>query len=528
MFVFKDSEQTKLVQTVASSSTFISSVAGNVKKYILDKFPKNYFKHIYVDTASTESERSKNALTGNGLNKISYPDITFSPEITIDDPVGIGKIPQISSPNLYLFKNVNSNYTKVVLDPNMKFGVYCSKDYITINFNVSIRTNSYIQNSDIVHYIKSAFQLGMFCYYNSQMINVEIPKTFVDVVSKLKGFDISTENGRVSEEEFLAGTGKRFGVVTMKTNPTTNKTGYFYNERTNLLITVQDLNAQGTISRESMAEGIYEITARVQVSTFLPNAFIMSIDNTEFSAIADDVTVKADLNGESTESSIGEGIYTMALNPLTLISKEMKTFTSTIGETFIAQNVMHKLFTMEENQDTTSINIMDYMVSDFKKAHAYAVSKNIDLTTLVRVEFYTSGSEVAADPDYTNMTLSISGGIDGDFVIDVYVNRALLESLLKAEASDTFFFADNAMSVMHFTYTGTDGTTVDLPVRVYSFRDSTEMASSDVRMSLRIKTQYGIGYIGLVREGASNASDYKICVGYDRYNNAIIRAIEKV
>lgn len=525
MIIFKDSDQAKLVQTVASASTFISSVAGNVKKFILDRFPSKYFKHTYVDTASTESERMKNAHTGNGLNKIQYPDISFSPEITIDDPIGVGKIPQISSPNLYIFRNVNSSYDKVMIDPDSKFGVYCTKDYITINFNIGIRTNSFIQNADIVNFIKSSFQLGMFCYYNAQPINVEIPKTFADIIAKIKGFDLTTQDGLVSEEEFLAGTGTRFGVVTMKTNATTGKTGYFYNERSNLLISVQDLNAQGTISRDSMSEGIYEITMRVQVSTYLPNAFIMTIDNDEFKAVSDDVTISSELNGAS-GSVTGDGIYTMSLNPVSLVSKQEKTFTSNAGETFIAQNALHKLFTMKENQDSASIDIMQYMRPDFKKAHAYAISKGLDLTTLVRIEMYTTGSETATY-DYTDMSMALSGDIDADFVVNVYVNRALLESLLKAEEKDDFFFADNALSVLYLTYTGSSGKIVNSKARIYSFRNEAEKASVDVSKSLRIETQYGMGYIGLVLEGSPNALDYKICVGYDRYGNAIIRAFEK-
>jgi hypothetical protein len=526
MIVFNDTDQAKLVQSVASSSTFISSVAGHVEEYVLAKFPKSYFKHVYMDTSSTAAQRNQNSLVSDGLNKILYPDITFSPEISIDDPVGIGRIPQISSPNQYLFRSVNSNYPPVTLDPDMKFGIYCTKDYITMNFNVSMRTNSYIQNADIVHYVRSAFQLGMFAYYNARLLSVEIPKTFVSIVSKLKGFDLTTADGRASEEEFLAGSGKRYGSVTLKTIDTTGKYGYFYNEKTDLLITVQDLNAQGTISRASMSEGEYQITMRVQVSAFLPNAFIMSIDDSEFSAVKDDVSLSSALAGTSQETSTGDGIYTMTIASGKLISTEMTYFKTTSGETVIGQNALHELFTLKANQGTTSFPFMAKMKPDFQKAHAYAIAHSMDLSSLVKVTFYTPGSETASF-DYTTMTLTVGGVIDADFVVNVYVARATLDAISKAEETDEFFFSDNALATAGVVCTLSDGTTEKQLVRIYSFRNDAEMASQDISKCLRIQTVYGTGYVGLVAETDPNASDYRICVGYDRYGNAIVRALEK-
>ena len=48
------------VQSVASASTMISSLAREAIEYIESKFPPKFFVHTYIDTSQTVTQRSYN------------------------------------------------------------------------------------------------------------------------------------------------------------------------------------------------------------------------------------------------------------------------------------------------------------------------------------------------------------------------------------------------------------------------------------------------------------------------------------
>ena len=107
VYINNDKNNYAFVQSVASASTMISSVAYEAKKYVLSKFPKNFFKHVYIDTAQTVSEQHVRERYNKTANKIPYPSMGITPEISLDDTIGnMNKGMHLSSPNLYLRKEL--------------------------------------------------------------------------------------------------------------------------------------------------------------------------------------------------------------------------------------------------------------------------------------------------------------------------------------------------------------------------------------------------------------------------------------
>ena len=56
------------------------------KKYVLSKFPKNFFKHVYIDTAQTVSEQHVRERYNKTANKIPS-NVSITPEISLDDTI---------------------------------------------------------------------------------------------------------------------------------------------------------------------------------------------------------------------------------------------------------------------------------------------------------------------------------------------------------------------------------------------------------------------------------------------------------
>jgi hypothetical protein len=536
MKIYTSENDVKLVQSVASASTLISSVTGEIKEYIASKFPRGFFKSFYMDTSETVHMQNRNRKHNENLNKIQFPNVAITPEITLDDPIGgMEKSMHMSSPNLYLRKDMRRNYRNLVIDPDSKFSIYFTSDYITTNFNFKITTNKYIQNVDIAYYIKSRFQIGMFHFLNDKYLNMEIPKTYIKIMASILELDINDSDDMDNLRLYLISTGTNEDLIRKKVNATTGKIGFFVNEKSNFLINVLDLDAPPSIIRDRMSEGEYTITFKVQVSTWLPNAFVMSVDQSKLFNI-DASIIQAALQDSVQEQD--EGFYSLSLTENFLLNrKDSKRFVTPSGEIVIGQEIFHTVFTYDINNPIEEINLGQYFKSDLKKIHAYMISKNFEIKDLLSIDVFNRNGLLEVGIDYDNLTIDLYDLAQGqDISVSVYANRALFESLAKAIKNDQFFFSDNALALLRLSdYIEVDGENIseEILVPIYSFTSEKDLYTKASKINgewrsnvLRIFTAYGIGFIGLVNETDPRASNFKVVIDFDSNENPIIRALE--
>jgi hypothetical protein len=170
-------------------------------------------------------------------------------------------------------------------------------------------------------------------------------------------------------------------------------------------------------------------------------------------------------------------------------------------------------------------------------AHSYMISNNLDVRDLLNIvvtnrdgaisfiditdnpDADTSGYELAIN--YNELTLKFSDTYDKDFSVSLYVNRPTYETISKALAGDPIFLKDKVIAVFRININGTD-----YKVPVYDLPNPEDI---DPIKSVRIKTAYGTGYVGLVDEDTSvNAPDqYKICIGFEG-ETPIVKSLELV
>jgi hypothetical protein len=524
MIIYTDDNDIRLVQTIASASTLISSLTGEIREYILSRFPKDFFKSIYVDTAETIQAQNRNDKYNRGLNKLPFPTMGITPEITIDSPIeGMEKSPHLSSPNLYLRKDMKSFYKRILLDPQRKYALYYTSDYVTVNYNFKITTNKFIQNADLVMFMKSRFQQGFFQFLNDKYINTEIPKTYIKIISDIMGFNLDDSDDMTEMELYLMATGTQEDIVKKKINLMTGKTSFFVNEKSNLLTLFADLDAPGSIIRDSMSEGEYTISFRVQVSTWLPNSFIFSIDKSKFLEL-DRSMIESSLDNRSSEQD--EGFYSLSISDVLLNRKESANFEMSDGTSAVFQEVHHMVFTYDVSTIMSVIDLTDYMKEDLKQIHAYMLSKNMNISELMRVTMYNRTGQLTNSDvliDYDNLLVTIKLQSAQDVSLSIYVNRLLFEAIKKAIANDEFFFNRNALATIKVKL----GDKV-LRVPVYSFENERDFYSTEISKMLRVNTIYGIGYIGLEEDNPEDESDaYKICLGYNG-EQPIIRRLKTI
>lgn len=524
MLIYKDDNDIRLVQSVASASTLISSLTGEIREYILSKFPKNFFRSIYIDTAEAIHSQGRNDKFNKNLNKVPYPIMTITPEISLDSPIeGMEKSPFLNSPNLFLRKDMKSYYKKILLDSTSKYSLYYTSDYITTNFNFKITTNKFIQNADIAYFLKSRFQQGFFQFLNDKHLNTEIPKTYIKIISDIQGLNMDNPEHMSELELYLMSTGTQDDLIRKKINLMTGKVGFFVNEKSNLLVLLSEIDAPSSIIREQMSEGEYVISFRVQVSAWLPNSFIFSMNKTKFLDL-DKSTIEASLQNISTEQD--EGFYSLGLSDIVLNRKEAMNIKLTNDEDAVFQEVSHYVFTYDVNTYASGIDITDYLRDDFKKIHAYMMTKNLEVKDLLYIELNNRAGKLSGDDvmiDYENLVVAVRLDSAQDLSMSIYVNRLFFEALKKLIERDEFYFNKNALASIKIKIDGEQ-----LRVPVYSFESERDMWTTEWNKILRINTIYGIGYIGLEEDDTADMSDgYKICVGYEG-DRPIIRRLKTI
>lgn len=522
VFVDNDQNSVALVQSVASASTMISSIAAEAKDYILSHFRKGFFKKVYIDTAQTVSEQKKNDLYDKTANKIPYPSMSITPELSLDDPIGgMAKSLHLANPNLYIRKDINRTYKKLIIDPEDQFSVYYTADYITTNFNFKITTNSFIQNADAAFFLKSRFQTGFFQYLNDRHIQTEIPKTFIHLISTIKGYDMNNATDMDALRLYLIGTSKTNQTIQKRVNNGTGKDCFFVDDQVNFLTVLEDIDCPPSIVRSQQIEDEYILSFRLQVSTYIPNAFIMRINKEKLKII--EKTVIEDIDSNDNNDTLTFSAPLTFSNTLGLT--DAIEFYDASGNIQMGQRIYSDKFMHELNKPIGDIELMPRMKKDLKRVLAYASENEIDLSALVHavlccrdINVGKSGklTEKEFSFDIENMVLHVDEDIDSDISVNIYLNRLLYESLLKAMENDEYFFSNSYITSMLARINGKD---VKLVVR--EFKNERDMASMD--KPLRLMTPYGIGYVGLLED--SNEDSYKICVGY-KDNEPIIKRLE--
>ena len=546
MKFFNDNNNKIMVQPITSSTTFLSSLTGVIKKRVIGMFKKDYFKHIYIDTEETFQEHNKSRLMNKHLAKIEYPSMTISPQISLDQPVGDMNTPLATDPNFIVPRNYRYYYPTLLEDPNGKYGIYFATRYRTFNLKFTIITDSFDQSTEIGYYLDSRFNDNTFKFMSNQIIQCEVPKTFVNAIAQVEGLftsDVDDKNTNQDDlnklDMMLAQMGRRYSAIVRKRSMTDNKVGYFFEEKKNLLTLWTDLDMPEGIIRDTNVNGEYEITFRVQVSCYWPSAYIMSINADAYKTITR-LSGRDETDSRYLSFNVG--------SPIVLDRKDTIYFEDSDGDQNVGLCILHETLNFSASDEGIhEFNVAEYVWSAstgseiMKKVHAYCLDTNVNPDKLFYIiaRSASGNTEYVGKVDYETFDVEFFDGknkiyVDSDIVLDIFVNRALLDSLANEMSTHPFYSKKTAMCYMDITvaepyidqYNMTSYKGVIKKLRVYLFENDAEMETTDINKSVRVMTPYGIGYIGLVGEGDKLASDVKICLGKNKYGNDIIRCFE--
>lgn len=516
-----------IVQNIASANTIISSIVGEARRIVNGFFSKNYIRHTRINTGMSLIDVNKNKYHNNKVDKIPYPSMTISPEISLEDPFDMNRHTFLTDANVMLRKDMRGILKCILQDPNNKFEIYNQSDRITTNIHFSIKVNSFAEATRLAFYLKSRLPKG-FVFYNDKNISVELPKTFVKLIAELNGMGVGLDvdslmDQRLNDLElYLANVCQTDSRIQLKKDLSTGKWCFFYNNLVNFTSLLTDLTVPSEPVLDGTSEGEYEISFRFQITCTNPNTFIFQINTNKLQNVIID---NPDFGNIIGDDSVSDGFYSTHIVAEVQSNKHVETFNDIYGAEWVGQRIVKQTYTYDINNKISYIALPQILKSDLMKIHSYAKEKNIELSGLLHVRI--SGIDTEYSVDYNNLSVTFKNELTSDFTLHVWLNRGLYESLVGSMNDNKFYLHPNALDKLKVQYT--DPITKELSehqIAIYKFENDNAMYTTDINKSLRINTMYGIGYIGLVNEHDPYASPVKVCVGIDEYEHPIIRCLE--
>lgn len=520
MQVEANEEFVYLNQHVATFYTGISSILGEVKEYVLDHFPQEYFKKVIVDTAMAASLTSQNS--EGGLIKMQYPSLNIGVNIPheYDDKT---TRTLLERSELFIKPLIRQNYPRLLIDPDDNFTVGFTYEWVKSSYDFRIITNTFMNSIDVMNWIRTNFPLNFIGYINNVPLEFELPQSMVKTIAELQGYDIATNDGLKNLDRYLMSVGRTLSLIKRKTSATTGQQSYFMSINSDIQIFIDGLDAPTSVNRASHSEGEYPVSFTVTVGAYFPVSYIMKVrkpflvsrvEQTEF------------LNIYNTPNQpLVDGLISIAVDVPLVNKKDIVNYKTTDGKEATGHLVSEWRFVYgSEQNDPPVVKIFDLIDDvELKRVHSFAIEHGIDLESIFHFRGYKvsySQDDINFTIDYEDFEINIENAEFSEVLIRFFVNRAAYDALVTAMEEDSYYFNKNVLTYTDIIlWDSTLNQNVTKRVQVNLFSSMLEMYDDNILKAVKIKTKYGYGYLNIqpyVEDPERTEDLGLVCLGYEQ------------
>lgn len=512
-----------LNQHVGTFYTGISSILGEIKEYILDQFPKEYFKKVIVETAASSSLVSQNMQ--DGLMKMSYPYLNIGVNIPHEYDEKTTRT-LLERSELFIKPQIRQNYPRVLIDPDDNFTVGFTYEWVKSSYDFRITTNTFMNSIDVMNWIRTKIPLNFNGYINNVPLEFELPQSIAKTIAELQGYDLMTNEGVKNLDRYLMSVGRTLSLIRRKTSATTGQQSYFMSINSDINVLIENLEAPTSVIRSNHSEGEYVVSFTVTTGTYFPVSYLMKIRKDYLVSRVEQKEFTSIYN--TPNQPLVDGLISIGVTIPTFDKKDVINYTTSSGKKGIGHLVDEWRFVYGSEQSEEPIVRLFDLIDDpeLKRVHSYAVDHSIDLESL----FYFEGYKIAYSQDDINFTMNykdfeinIANAEFSEVLIRFYVNRATYDALQHAMETDSYYFNKSVLCFMDIILwdSGTNSN-VTKKVQVNFFKNSMEMYDENPLKALKICTKYGYGYLNIKPyvEDITRASDIAlVCLGYEKELN---------
>ena len=179
-----------------SSSHTYGNVASLIKEFVVDKFPKNFFNHVYISTEHVTRERRKDLInTEKEMVKFIPPELAINP-----------RFDELTNRDIFLkntilttnYGNVEQGMSRMQLNPVIKD--------MDNNLELAFKMDRYLIVFEVTAYLPSShMQLDKYTMLQHKMnwtsyittktsLESMIPRSLISYLAKVNGWDINDPN----------------------------------------------------------------------------------------------------------------------------------------------------------------------------------------------------------------------------------------------------------------------------------------------------------------------------------------------
>lgn len=508
-----------LNQHVGTFYTGISSILGEIKEYVLDQFPQEYFKRVTVETAAPSSLTNQNMQ--DGLMKMSYPYVNIGVNIPHEYEDKTTRT-LLERTELFIKPYIRQNYPRVLIDPDDNFTVGFTYEWVKSSYDFRITTNTFMNSIDVMNWVRTKLPMNFVGYINNVPLEFELPQSIVKTIAELQGYDLMTTEGVKNLDRYLMSVGRMFSLIKRKTSATTGQQSYFMSLNSDIQVLIDNLDAPTSVVRSGQTEGDYVVSFTVTTGTYFPVSYLMKIRKPYLVARVEQREFMDIYN--TPNQPLVDGLISIGVDIPLANKRDIINYTTSEGRKSVGHLVDEWRFVYGSEQTEPPVVSIFNLIEDpeLKRVHSYALEHGINLENLFHFEGYKvaySQDDINFIMNYEDFEINIENAEFSEVLIRFYVNRATYDALQFAMQTDTYYFNKN---VLCFTdvilWDSKTNTNVTKKIQVNFFKDSVEMYDENPLKSLKIMTKYGYGYLNIrpYMEDPNRVDDIMLVVlGYE-------------
>jgi len=277
VIIMKGTKNNTIITCNVSNSicSLLSSMTSFAKNFILDFFPENYFKDIYISTALASSEQA--GTTEDELPIKKNPQLSIVPSFNPDfDETYGGPYPTWRRGIFETFKSTTYRYgyKKVFYNDEDDLIISTIPNRIKFSFDYKIKLDTYLQKMDVVYMLRQKLHNNDRFYWNNQLLKAQIPNTLIKALSSCKDLEIKDPHDRDEFFKYLKHHSQ--GHIEPVIYSGSGNHTFVHTYAANVLITVENppSTEEKSVNKQNMASGDELVELTLTMELWIPSNYM--------------------------------------------------------------------------------------------------------------------------------------------------------------------------------------------------------------------------------------------------------------
>ena len=259
--------------SLCRSTTSISNIIGGLSSFMLNyfkmKFPEGTFKETYI-----ADSLNSNLLRRNSFPNQKRPFIGMEIEYTGEEGF-MGTLPMHHTPQYFIANKGRKYHYRVIFeDLENDIRIYSIPNRIKVNFNFLMKYQTKMAAIDAMHYIQNNFEYNGINYINGVRLPCEVPRYFIDNISKKLGFNQNDPNDRDELKDYLLS--HSLGSISEIVNLSTGNMTFMHEYTTNIMLNYPE-NPMTNVNPNNLVIKDASVSFSINAEIWSPSGFLLEI-----------------------------------------------------------------------------------------------------------------------------------------------------------------------------------------------------------------------------------------------------------